>query len=221
MKRLLTWHRRGRPSWPRAARRRPPAVRWPACRRRRRRRHDRHRRNRMATDRTTTERRAGGSQEAPLEFAKCMREHGVDMPDPTVRRRRRRRMSRVAIRRAEWRPASDGPDPKDLERPTRTASTSWRMRRAQFDPPSEEDQTKMQEQALAFAKCMREHGIDMPDPTVLGDGVRHRAFHRRPSRQLPPTMARRSTSTPRSSRTRTRRAADPWRRSPSQPKVAG
>ena len=40
----------------------------------------------------------------------------------------------------------------------------------QFDPPSEEDQKKMQEQALAFSKCMRDHGIDMPDPTFSADG---------------------------------------------------
>ena len=36
----------------------------------------------------------------------------------------------------------------------------------------------MQEQALAFAKCMRDHGIDMPDPTVLW---RRRLRHRRSS----------------------------------------
>ena len=28
----------------------------------------------------------------------------------------------------------------------------------------------MQEQALAFAQCMREHGIDMPDPQFGNDG---------------------------------------------------
>ena len=38
-----------------------------------------------------------------------------------------------------------------------------------FDPPSAEEQEKMKEQALEFAKCMREHGIDMPDPT-FGEG---------------------------------------------------
>ncbi len=28
----------------------------------------------------------------------------------------------------------------------------------------------MQEQALAFSKCMRDHGIDMPDPQFSTDG---------------------------------------------------
>jgi hypothetical protein len=30
---------------------------------------------------------------------------------------------------------------------------------------------EMQEGALKFARCMREHGIDMPDPTFQGGGV--------------------------------------------------
>jgi hypothetical protein len=36
--------------------------------------------------------------------------------------------------------------------------------------PSAEEMAKAQDQALAFAKCMRKHGIDMPDPTFTGDG---------------------------------------------------
>jgi hypothetical protein len=40
-----------------------------------------------------------------------------------------------------------------------------------FDPPSPEEQEKMKEQALAFAKCMREHGVDMPDPQFGDNGA--------------------------------------------------
>ena len=29
----------------------------------------------------------------------------------------------------------------------------------------------MQEQMLEFAKCMREHGVDFPDPVFSGDGA--------------------------------------------------
>ena len=39
-----------------------------------------------------------------------------------------------------------------------------------FEPPSEEEQARMREQALEFSKCMREHGIDMPDPQFSEDG---------------------------------------------------
>ena len=39
-------------------------------------------------------------------------------------------------------------------------------------PPemSEEQEQKFKEQALKFARCMREHGIDMPDPQFEGGG---------------------------------------------------
>ncbi|HEY7625928.1 MAG TPA: hypothetical protein VH761_02630, partial [Ilumatobacteraceae bacterium] len=40
-----------------------------------------------------------------------------------------------------------------------------------FDPPSAEEQEQMKEKALAFSKCMREHGIDMPDPQFGDDGT--------------------------------------------------
>jgi hypothetical protein len=37
--------------------------------------------------------------------------------------------------------------------------------------PDPEEVARMQEQALAFASCMREHGVDMPDPEFSGDGA--------------------------------------------------
>jgi hypothetical protein len=36
-----------------------------------------------------------------------------------------------------------------------------------LDPAKEEE---MKQQALAFAQCMRDHGIDMPDPEINTDG---------------------------------------------------
>ena len=39
-----------------------------------------------------------------------------------------------------------------------------------FEPPSEEEQARMREQALEFSKCMREHGVDMPDPQFGENG---------------------------------------------------
>jgi hypothetical protein len=40
---------------------------------------------------------------------------------------------------------------------------------------SPQQQRELRENALKFARCMREQGIDMPDPTFEGDGVRMRA----------------------------------------------
>jgi len=46
------------------------------------------------------------------------------------------------------------------------------MDKAQQDAPrpSAAEQAKMRDRLLAFAKCMRAHGVDMPDPTFDGNG---------------------------------------------------
>ena len=103
--------------------------------------------------------------EAPLQFAKCMREHGIDMPDPQVADG-----GGVLVAIDGGGPgAENGPDPKEVDAANKDCQHFLEDAAAGFDPPSEADQKKMQEQALTFAKCMRDHGIDMPDPQ-FGDG---------------------------------------------------
>src|SRR6266511_2982359 len=98
-------------------------------------------------------------QEAALEFAKCMREHGVDMPDPEVD-------SRGRIRVTIGSPGGKGsrPDPKKLNAAQQACGNLLGGGGAgpgKLDP-------KAEDAMLAFARCMREHGIDMPDPTGNG-----------------------------------------------------
>ncbi len=119
-----------------------------------------------STDDSTDSTEPVDPSEAPLKFAQCMREHGVDMPDPTVN-------ADGGVMIAVGGPTEagvNGPDPKDLEAANKACEHFMKDAQGQFDPPSEEDQKKMQEQALAFSKCMRDHGIDMPDPTFSADG---------------------------------------------------
>jgi hypothetical protein len=100
--------------------------------------------------------------EAAFQFAKCMREHGIDMPDPVVSDDGGGVM--VQIGGGPDGEAGTGPDPKELDAANKDCQHFMKDASGTFDPPSEEDQKKMQEEALAFSKCMREHGIDMPDP---------------------------------------------------------
>jgi hypothetical protein len=104
--------------------------------------------------------------EAPLQFAKCMREHGVDMPDPQVADGGG---VLVQIGAGPGSESGTGPNPEDLDAANKACQHFLQDAAAGFDPPSPEDQKKMQEQALTFAKCMRDHGVDMPDPQ-FGDG---------------------------------------------------
>jgi hypothetical protein len=97
-------------------------------------------------------------QEAALEFARCMREHGVDMPDPEVD-------SQGRIRVTIGNPGGKGrpPDSRKLN----AAQQACGKLLGGGEGPGKLD-AKARDAMLAFARCMREHGIDMPDPTGNG-----------------------------------------------------
>lgn len=96
------------------------------------------------------------AEAAMLAFARCMREQGIDMDDPQ--------------------PDEDGtlrfamPRPDDGDREAmRTAMEACGDLMAAARPQlSDEDRAEREEQQLAFARCMREEGIDMPDPSSNG-----------------------------------------------------
>lgn len=94
--------------------------------------------------------RADDRQSAMLEFARCMREHGVDMPDPQVDSQGRARMTMNGA----------GIPPETME----AAQEACEDKRptAPADGPGREEANA---RGLALAQCMREHGIEnFPDP---------------------------------------------------------
>ena len=94
--------------------------------------------------------------DAALKYARCMRENGVDMPDP--------KPGQGGIRLSQ---------PKGVSQSTmRTADEACRKYLKAVKPPemSEEQQKEFREAALANARCMREHGINLPDPTFGANG---------------------------------------------------
>jgi hypothetical protein len=95
-------------------------------------------------------------QDAVLKYTRCMRENGVDMPDPKPGQR--------GIRLSP----PEGVSPSKM----RKADEACRKYLAAVKPPemSEAQQKEFREAALANARCMREHGIDMPDPTFGENG---------------------------------------------------
>ena len=106
-------------------------------------------------------------QDAALAFARCMRENGIDMPDPIVSTDGNGR-TKIDQRAG---PGADTPASKDkFNKADETCRHFMEaaMPNGQGPAMSAEDQDKV----LAFAKCMREHGVDMPDPDFSGGGVR-------------------------------------------------
>jgi hypothetical protein len=101
---------------------------------------------------------SGKSDEDKMrDFAKCMREHGVDMPDPKPAGDGNG-MS-IAIQ-------GDGADKGKIDT-AQNACKHLMPNGGEMKPPSAEELDKMRKQA----KCMREHGIDMPDPDPTGKGA--------------------------------------------------
>jgi hypothetical protein len=96
-------------------------------------------------------------RDAGLEFAQCMREHGIDMPDPKPGSRG----IQLSVKKGT------SPDKVDA------ADKACRKYLEKFKPPamSEAQQKQFRDAALAQARCMREHGVDMPDPTFGPNGT--------------------------------------------------
>jgi hypothetical protein len=107
--------------------------------------------------------RESEARDAQLKYAQCMRDHGIDMPDPTFE--------------ADGRSLQRGPDPDeidDLKRGKfREAEQACNKYLDAIKAPelSEEQQEEFRDAALAHARCMREHGIEnFPDPTFGENG---------------------------------------------------
>jgi hypothetical protein len=103
--------------------------------------------------------RESEAREAALEYAQCMREHGVDVPDPKFE-------SGGGMTQL-------GPEEPVPKSKLEEAERACRKYLEEVEPPelSEEEQEEFREAALANARCMREHGIEnFPDPTFGEDG---------------------------------------------------
>ena len=98
-------------------------------------------------------------QQAALDFARCMRDHGVDMRDPQVDEQGRVTMR---IGRGDRDKVGAPPDPKKLQDAQKACGNPMGGDGpAQIDPEA-------RDAMLAYARCMRGHGVEMPDPTGGG-----------------------------------------------------
>jgi hypothetical protein len=95
------------------------------------------------------------SEKAALKFARCMRDHGVQVPDPGPQ-------GQIRIQA--------GPGSKARIDAAQKACGHYLQELARTASPAETQ--RLQDAALKYAQCMRSHGIDFPDPRVgAGGGV--------------------------------------------------
>jgi hypothetical protein len=88
-----------------------------------------------------------------LDFTKCMREHGVNMADPTVDAKGNVRLQ----------PPSGGDQPSQA---TLNAARSACQKYLQGVTQgfTAQNQAQFRDSLLKYAQCMRKNGYDMPDP---------------------------------------------------------
>jgi len=105
-------------------------------------------------------------RDAMLDYAKCMRQHGVDMPDPTFDDSGKGGISVIGT------PNGGGLDPNSATYKAADAACKPILDAAEKNAPrpSPEEEAKRRDQALKFAQCMRAKGFDVPDPTFDDNG---------------------------------------------------
>jgi hypothetical protein len=118
-------------------------------------------------------------REAALDYAKCMREHGVDMPDP--------QFNGKGMTMQLGGPGQSQPPKATMD----AAQEACQKIMERVKPPamSKEDQAKAREAALKIAQCMREKGFDFPDPQ-FGEGGQIRQRVGGPGSDLDPENPR-------------------------------
>jgi hypothetical protein len=102
----------------------------------------------------TTRAGAGSDRQAALAYARCMRQHGINMPDPKFD---------AQGHSSQQLPGGVGPDDPKFKAADQ-ACNKYLPNGGEPPKPNPQEQQQM----LAFARCMRQHGIDMPDPKPNG-----------------------------------------------------
>ena len=111
----------------------------------------------LGGDKATGTTRAGGGgndRQMALHYARCMRQHGIDMPDPKFDAQ-----GHMALQN----PPGVGPDDPKFKAANQ-ACQQYLPNGGEPEKPNPQEQQQM----VQFARCMRQHGINMPDPKPGG-----------------------------------------------------
>jgi hypothetical protein len=96
--------------------------------------------------------------EGALKFSQCMRDHGIDMPDP-------QRVGTGGIKLSGGKVRMN--DPK-MQAAQKACQKYMQVGGGEKLDPAK--RAKLQEAALNYARCMRQQGVNMPDPKMASNG---------------------------------------------------
>jgi hypothetical protein len=104
-------------------------------------------------------------EQAMLDFTQCMRDHGVDMPDPQMG------PGGGAFGFTITGEPGEGPDDAEMQLMQEANDACVYLLEGMVQEFEMPDMSEMQDDMLAFSQCMRDHGIDYPDPEFTDDGA--------------------------------------------------
>lgn len=111
------------------------------------------------------------SEQELLDYTKCLRKQGLDVPDPEVDANGNLQLGGPGGGGPSGGAPGDGGQQIDrsaMEKAQKVCGDLPDSVTQQFD---DVDQTEMQDTILEYAKCMRENGVDMPDPDFSNIGT--------------------------------------------------
>jgi hypothetical protein len=109
---------------------------------------------------TSTTNAGGDDRQKALNWARCMRQHGVRTHDP--------RFDAQGNMISQEPPAVANAQAK-LK--FKAAEQACKQYETSGGPPPSPPSAQERQQALAFARCMRQHGINVPDPQITANGI--------------------------------------------------
>jgi hypothetical protein len=95
-------------------------------------------------------------EQAFLKFAQCMRDHGIDMPDPTTDSN-----GNLQLQRPTNIQFNNQSDRQKLRTARQACNSNLKGIVQQFTP---QQRAQLQDNLLKLAQCMRSNGVNMPDP---------------------------------------------------------
>jgi hypothetical protein len=117
---------------------------------------------------TTAPAAATDPEQAMLDFTQCMRDHGIDMPDPEVNTAGGGFSFGITVQGGPG--DAGGPNEAEMQKMQEADAACRHFLEGMVQQFEQPDMTEMQDQMLAFSQCMRDHGVDYPDPVFSEDG---------------------------------------------------
>jgi hypothetical protein len=109
---------------------------------------------------STTAAGGGDDRQKALNWARCMRQHGIDLPDP-----------RFDAQGNMIPPEPPAVANAQAKRKFIAAEQACRQYVISGGPPPRPPSAQERQRALASARCLRQHGLNVPDPLIDATGI--------------------------------------------------